>query len=179
MVEVYKNFLSIEECNILNNIAFQGVKEGWVNKGIDNFKFGYELRYTSRIHMKNAEYPKEVIEFSNRVRKFMNIDNYPIIEGHGKNGVVVSVIFKDGDVYEHKDPRSSDGLGTYRCNIVTQKNEDGAELYVNGVKIELNPGDLHCYWASESSHYVSKANGSTPRILWMFGAHLPLNLMKK
>lgn len=175
MIKVFKQFLSPEECKTLNDIAFQGIQEGWVFEGVQDRRPGYKLRYTSRMHMKTADYPEFVYTISNRVREFLNIDQYPIIAGHGRNGVVVSVTFQNGSVYEHQDPRSVTGLGTYRCNILTQANENGADLHLNGEKIELAAGDLHCYFASEVPHSVSEALGPTPRILWMFGAHLPVN----
>ena len=81
--------------------------------------------------------------------------------------------YQGGDVYAHKDPRSADGLPTYRCNVLTQANEDGAELYVAGKKIDVEVGDLHCYMVSELEHYVTEAKGKTPRIMYMFGAHIP------
>lgn len=177
MVQVYKNFLSKEECHKLNVIALEGIKQGWVNKGIQKSDFNYELRYTSRMHMQNAEYPEYVKVISKKIRTFLNIDEYPLIVDNGKDGVVVSVTFKNGAVYEHKDARSKEGLGTFRCNVMTQKNEEGADLFVDGKKIEIDVGDLHCYWVSEIPHYVTEAKGETPRIMWMFGAHIPLSEM--
>lgn len=104
----------------------------------------------------------------------MNITIVPLIYGHGSDGVVVSVTFPGGDVYEHKDPRSLEGLSTFRCNILTQSAESGGKLYINGIFREINVGDLHCYYASEESHYVTEVQGNSPRILWMFGCHRPI-----
>lgn len=177
MVQIYKKFLSVDECLTLNSIALDGIKQGWVNKGIQKNNHEYEFRYTSRMHMQGVEYPQYVNDISKRIRSYLNIDNYPLILGHGKDGVVVSVTFQNGSVYEHKDARSKEGLGTFRCNVLTQKNEEGADLYVDGKKIEIDVGDLHCYWVSEFSHYVTEAKGETPRIMWMFGAHIPLSKM--
>jgi hypothetical protein len=172
-VKIYKNFLSKEECEVLNKVAIQGVNEGWIDKGVQDYKTGYDKRLTSRMHMGKAEYPQIVRDISTRVRKFVKVDLFPIIDGHGKDGVVVSYTVQDGAVYKHKDPRSNDGLPTYRCNILTQANEDGCNLYVDGQKIDIEVGDLHCYLVSELQHYVTEAKGETPRIMWMFGAHIP------
>lgn len=178
-VKIFKNFLTKEECNVLNEITKQGIEDGWIYKGFQKPNFNYSLRYTSRMHMGNHEYPDFVKSISNKIRSFLKIDSYPLILGHGKDGVVVSITFKGGSVYKHKDPRSDDDLITYRCNILTQANEDGCELYVGGEKININVGDLHCYMASEIEHYVTEAKGETPRIMWMFGCHLPLNDLDK
>lgn len=172
-VRVFKNFLSKEDCDALNAVARTGLKEGWISDGISRGANNYKNRFTSRMHMENAEYPQIVRDISDKVRKHVGIDRFPIIAGHGKDGVVVSYTMQGGDVYAHKDPRSTDGLPTYRCNILTQANEEGADIYVGGQKIEVEVGDLHCYLVSEIEHYVTEAKGETPRIMWMFGAHIP------
>jgi hypothetical protein len=81
--------------------------------------------------------------------------------------------YQNGEVYTHRDPDGGDGVVTYRCNVLTQANEDGAELYVGGNKVDIEVGDLHCYAVSEIGHGVTEAKGITPRIMWMFGAHTP------
>ena len=172
-VKIYKNFLSKEDCQALNAIAVQGVADGWVNKGISYQDHNYSKRFTSRMHMEKAEYPQIVRDISTRVRQTVGVDDLPIIVNHGKDGVVVSYTMQGGDVYPHKDPRSAEGLPTYRCNILTQANEEGCDLYVGGQKIDIEVGDLHCYMVSEIEHYVTEAKGQTPRIMWMFGAHIP------
>ena len=182
-VKIYKNFLNLAECDQLNQIALKGIDEGWVAPGITRRKLRYDKRYTSRLHMdgevypkhtkNNVRYPEFVIEISDKIRKFMKIDHYPIIDGHGRDGVVVSVTFKGGDVYSHRDPRSNDEWAIYRCNVLTQATEEGAELYVDNKLVNINVGDLHCYYASEQTHHVTEVKGDTPRILWMFGSHRP------
>lgn len=174
MVQIFKNFLTEEECGILTQIAMNGIQEKWIRPGISRGNFNYKKRLTSRMHMCGKKYPPYVIDISNKIKKFMNIDHYPIIDGHGSDGVVVSVTYPGGDVYEHQDPRSINGLTTFRCNVMTQATEKGAKLYVEDELIDIEVGDLHCYYASEQKHYVTEVGGNTPRVLWMFGAHRPL-----
>lgn len=191
-VIIFRNFLSYDECNELNNIARNGVDEGWINVGYSYPKkhlydysdsgldSNYTLRFTSRMHMtpRNKEYPLFVINIRDKIIKTMKLQDFPQIENHGNSSVVVSYTFKNGFVYEHKDPRPSlpnSHLGTYRMNVMTQKNEDGGKLYVDGECIDINVGDLHCYFVSENYHYVSHCKGDTPRIMWMFGKAVPLN----
>ena len=173
MVKIYKNFLSYEECARLNQIALKGIEEKWMGPGITSGFIEYTKRYTSRMHMKNQKYPQDVIDFSNKIRKFMKIDHYPIIDDHGSDGVVVSVTFPGGDVYRHRDPKSKNKELCYRCNVMTQAADEGGKLYVDDQPIDINVGDLHCYYASEQPHYVTEVGGDTPRILWMFGAYRP------
>jgi hypothetical protein len=173
MIKIFKNFITLDECKKLSDIALTGVEERWINLGVSRGNPEYKKRLTSRMHMGNKKYPEFVIEISNKIREFMGIQHYPLILGHGSEGVVVSVTYPGGDVYSHRDPRSRGGFTTYRCNIMTQAADEGAELYVDDKLVEINVGDLHCYYASEQTHYVTEVKGETPRILWMFGAHLP------
>ena len=173
MTQVFKNFLTEEECKKLSEIALQGVKEQWIGPGISRRNTNYTKRLTSRMHMEDRKYPNFVLEISKRIREFMNIDHYPIIDGHGSDGIVVSVTYPGGDVYEHCDPRSNNGWTTYRCNVMTQAPDSGGKLYIDGTPFEIEIGDLHCYYVSEQKHYVTEVEGKTERILWMFGAHRP------
>jgi hypothetical protein len=177
MIKIFKNFITLEECHCLSETALKGVQEGWIGPGKTLGRSGiyekYNKRFTSRASMKDKKYPEFVIELSHKIREFLKIQHYPLIWGHGSEGVVVSVTCPGGDVFSHRDPRSKEGLTTYRCNIISQAAERGAKLYVDGELIEVNVGDLHCYYVSEQTHYVTKVEGETPRILWMFGAHRP------
>lgn len=172
-VKIYKNFLNVEECNALNDVARLGVLEGWVSEALSRGQRNYTKRLTSRFHMEKAEYPPLVYAVSAKVREFLGVESFPLIEGHGKNGVVVSYTMEGGDVYKHLDGLSADGLPTYRCNILTQASEAGGELFVDDKKIDIAVGDLHCYMVSELEHYATEVKGKTPRIMWMFGAHIP------
>jgi hypothetical protein len=176
MIKIFKNFITLDECEQLSDIALNGVEDGWIGPGITKGESGfirYNKRFTSRMYMNGRKYPEFVIELSNRVREFAGIQHYPLIRGHGSGGVVVSVTYPGGDVYSHRDPRSPEGHTTYRCNIMSQAADEGAELYVDDKLVDVSVGDLHCYYASEQTHHVTEVKGQTPRILWMFGAHLP------
>jgi len=171
-VKIYKNFLSADECCTLNDHALSNIGN-WFGDGITNGTTHIKTRITTRLYMGEKKYTQEIVEVGKRIRTFLGIDQFPIIDGHGSAGVVCSITYQHGDVYKHKDPKSNDGLPTYRCNVLTQANEEGADLYVDGKKIDVGVGDLHCYMVSELEHYVTEAKGSTPRIMWMFGAHIP------
>jgi hypothetical protein len=172
-IEVIKNFASTEEIDVLNEWAEQGVKNKWLDLGVTNNYEPTTLRLTSRLYGHRFKYPKVALDLSNRIREFIGIDKYPLITNHGNNGIVVSYTYTGGDVYKHKDPKSHDGLAALRCNILTQKADTGGVLYVDGKQVDIEVGDLHCYLVSEHEHWVTKVEGTTPRIMWMFGAHLP------
>jgi hypothetical protein len=52
---------------------------------------------------------------------------------------------------------------------MTRAADAGAELFIDGEKIDIGVGDLHCYLPSDAEHYVTTAEGNTPRVMWMFG----------
>ena len=151
----------------------KGVVNKWLDAGIDRQKFGYSKRVTSRLYANRYVHPKFVVDLSERIRGFCGVSEYGLIDGHGRDGVVVSCTFNGGDVYEHQDPRSEDGLVALRCNVLTRAAEAGGVLQVGGVERPLEVGELHCYLASEHLHSVSKVVGDTSRVLWMFGAYVP------
>ena len=171
-IEIYRNFATQEEINALNEWVELGVKNKWLDLGIDG-KNNTTRRLTSRMYGHMYEYPQVVMDVSKKIRTFVGVESYPLITGHGKNGVVVSYTYSGGDVYKHKDPKSFDGLSTLRCNILTQKADTGGVLYVDGQRIDIEVGDLHCYLVSEHEHWATEVEGKTPRIMWMFGAHVP------
>lgn len=172
-IDIYPNFATEEEIKALNEWAKLGVKNKWLDLGISGTNRAYNKRFTSRLYADRYEYPQIVRDLSDRIRKFVGIDSFPLIEGHGRDGVVVSYTMCGGDVYRHRDPKGFDGLATLRCNILTQAPESGCQLYVDDQPINFNVGDLHCYLASEHEHYATPVEGDTPRIMWMFGAHVP------
>jgi len=173
-LEITPNFISADECKFLNAWAYEGVEKGWLDKGRTRTGEFTDLRLNSRTYGDRFSYPKEVIDLSNKIRKFAGISNYPLIESHGKNGVVVSFTKPTGNVFEHFD-NGEFNVSALRCNIITQEAEEGGELFVGGHKINVKAGDLHCYLATNYKHSVTEVKGSKPRILWMFGAAVPLN----
>jgi hypothetical protein len=185
-VKIFRNFATAEECKILSEIALQGLKDGWFSQGLDKkdkdpSKFDQiknlvktDKRYTTRFNENNIEHPQFVKDMQSKIRKFVGIDHFPLIEGLGKDGVVISISYEGGDVYPHRDPRSNgNDFITYRCNIMTSAAEGGGQLMIEGEPIDINAGDLHCYAVSELTHQVSPFEGTTPRIMYMFGAAIP------
>jgi hypothetical protein len=166
------NFATKEEINALNEWVELAVKNRWLGSGV-NEKGYVKNRLTSRMYGERYVYPQIVIDLSNRIRNFVGINSYQLIEGHGRNGVVVSYTYPGGNVHKHKDPENAEGLSTLRCNILTQKPDAGGLLYVEGKQTHVEVGDLHCYLVSEHEHWVTEVEGETPRIMWMFGAHVP------
>lgn len=172
-VVVVKNFLSPDEIALLNSWAIEGAAKSWLDFGVTTNMVRDNKRLTSRMYSHRYQYPESILSISNKVRKASGVSNYPIISGHGRNGIVVTYTMPSGNVYKHKDSKAIDGTPTLRCNVLTQKADTGGVLYVDGQEINIEVGDLHCYLVSEHEHWVTETAGNTARIMWMFGAHVP------
>jgi hypothetical protein len=172
-LEITRNFITPSECVLLNAWVYEGVNKGWLDIGLCKGKVTNK-RLTSRFYGDRFEYPQEIMDIAKKVRSFVGVSNYPIINDHGKNGIVVSCTKPGGDVYKHQDPKER-GMSALRCNVITQDADDGAELFIDDNKVDIKAGDLHCYLASDFEHYVTEVKGNTPRILWMFGAYVLKN----
>lgn len=171
-IDVYPNFASQEEIKALNEWVNLGVEHKWLDIGLSRGS-PCSNRLTSRFYGTRFEYPEVALKLHARIRDTLGLSEYPLILGHGRDGIVVSYTMSGGDVYRHKDPKGNNGLATLRCNIMTQKADSGCQLYIEGQSVALNVGDLHCYLASEHDHWATPVEGITPRIMWMFGAHVP------
>jgi hypothetical protein len=119
------------------------------------------------------DFPKFVLEISNRIRKYCGIENYKAINTIEGSAIVVSCTFPKGDVYPHKDVRQGK-YAALRCNVMTRDSDIGGKLYVGGEHLDIEVGELHCYLASEFEHYVTEVQGNISRVLWMFGAAVPV-----
>jgi len=175
-VLIIPNFLSEAECSQLNEWVFLGVKNKWLDLGSSrSLGWEYKDRLTTRNYGNRFEYPTLVYEVFDKITAVLGLHGTPkSVVGAGKNGAVVSCTFPQGDVYKHKDPMEGN-LHVLRCNIMTQAADDGAELFIDGEKINIGVGDLHCYLPSDVEHYVTTAKGETPRIMWMFGYQISKN----
>lgn len=171
-IEIYPSFATQEEIDSLNAWAELGVSRKWLDAGISSGQ-PCSNRVTTRFYGDRFTYPPEAYSVFNRINSHLGLETYVPILGHGKDGIVVSYTMNGGDVYKHKDPKGSNGLATLRCNILTQKPQGGCQLFVEGQPINFNVGDLHCYLVSEHEHWATAVEGNVPRIMWMFGAHVP------
>jgi hypothetical protein len=172
-IERHKNFLTQDECDALNAWADLGVQNKWLDAGFSKGVLGTVNRVTSRLYPERFEYPQFVRDISDKIRSFSGVSSYGLIEGHGRDGIVVSCTFTGGDVYAHRDPTSKDNLATLRCNVMTRSADAGCVLHIDGQVADIEVGELHCYLASEYEHFATPVEGSTSRVMWMFGAHVP------
>jgi hypothetical protein len=168
-VEIIKDFLSKDEMAQLNAWASLAVNKCW----LDASTTAAINRLTTRMYGDRFETPPVALEVFAKIRQRIKLGNAPLIEGHGRDGIVVSYTYPEGSVSPHYDPPTPQGAAL-RCNIITQAADAGGELYVDGERVFVGVGDLHCYAVSAWQHSVSRVMGTTPRILWMFGVGVDL-----
>jgi hypothetical protein len=170
IVTIIPNFITPEECNLLNQWTKNAVESKWLDVGVTTNSVVYSSRLTTRMYgHRFDQYPDLAYIIRDRICNLLNIQYLPIsIFGGGKHGIVVSNTMPGGDVYLHNDPKEGE-IEVLRCNIITQSAESGAVLTVNDKIYDVGPGDLHCYLASKYPHKVSTVGGNRSRILWMFG----------
>jgi hypothetical protein len=174
-VLIIPNFISQDVCQAMNNWVYKGVANKWLDSGISRGSgWTYKDRLTTRAYGNRFEYPQIVYDVFAQITEQLHLQDLPkSLAGGGRNGIVVSCTNSGGDVYEHKDPMEGE-LHVLRCNIMTSKADEGAELFIDGEKINIEVGDLHCYLPSNVPHYVTTAQGHTSRIMWMFGYQISI-----
>lgn len=173
-VLLVRNFLNAQEIQTLKDWSTQAVNENQFVDGItgdwDKKEFTTTKKRLTNRMSQNINYPELVKTLQDRIRDTIPITkNAPVIEGHGKDGVVVSVTYNDGDVYKHKDPSVGEGVVGLRCNILASKAQSGGNIHVEDNTYDLNEGDMMCYLVTEYYHSVDVCHGDNPRILFMFG----------
>lgn len=177
-VLIVRNFISKEECDELNSWVDFAIKEDQFMDGVtgdwEKKEFSTtKKRLTNRMSEK-IQYCSLVYEIQQKLREsFPVISNSEVIKNHGKDGIVVSVTYNDGDVYKHKDPSVGENLSGARFNILSSKAESGGLIHVEDKVYELKEGDLMAYLVTDLHHSVDVCNGNKPRILFMFGFCVP------
>jgi hypothetical protein len=171
-VSIFPKFITPEECNILNLWTTYALKHDWLDKGIDRTGDPREPnRYSTHGNPhKFGRYPDIAYSIYDRISKFLDLRRMDkSVTNGGKDGIVVSCTLLGGDIFKHIDVREPGNFHLLRCNILTQAPEIGGQLVVNGNKIDVEIGDLHCYINTKYQHSVSLVQGNINRILWMFG----------
>ncbi|CAB4135419.1 hypothetical protein UFOVP285_19 [uncultured Caudovirales phage] len=184
-VAVVKNYLDKESCEQLNQWVLDAIAQNKIGLGITIPKEGHyssferitsEKRYTSRIYSDNYEYPELVTSIFDRIKTELNLKNAIVSTNGGKDGVVVSCTYPDGDVYLHKDPKEGPGVSLLRVNILSKAAQTGGAIHVKDAIFNLEQGDMMAYLVDEYEHCVEPVEGDEPRIMWMFGLLLPKHL---
>ena len=183
-VIIFKKFLNESQCDELNNWITQGPLTGKLKPGPDgnnvtDYSLELKTRLSTRMMLKSdILYPPIAYQTQTKIISICKLQNLHI-SIRGVYGIIVNRTQPGGDCWKHLDPTETQritknyNIDVLQCNIVTQQSEHGGELFVDGEKRDLNPGDLHCYIATKYPHYVTKNKGTVDRICWLFGFQLP------
>ena len=130
-VLIVKNFISQDVCDSLNTWVDEGVENKWLDFGVNRGSdWSYTKRLTTRNYVDRFEYPKIAYITFDKITKHFGYEGVlKSVSGGGKDGIVVSCTFPEGDVYLHKDPKEGH-LDVLRCNILTRKADVGGVLHV-------------------------------------------------
>lgn len=170
-VLIVKNYLNITEINELKAWAILAEESEFVD-GVSRSPEGESIRTKNRMTnrmSKNINYPPLVYQIQDRIRNDFKLENERVIEGHGKDGVVVSITHENGDVHKHRDPNMDMHKSCLRLNILASKPDNGGLIHVDENIYNPEAGDLMAYLVSDYEHSVETCMGQNPRIQFMFG----------
>jgi len=172
---IIKKFCSKTERKILNDWTISHHKDSYFqDANMDEYNSG--TRLTTRLYGKEEidkyidiiNYPKEAYNIRNRIIAHFHLENY-LHPQTFKDGIVSGIGFKNGSICNHIDPIYYEETHTLHCNIVTQIPDSGGVTLIEGIEHKVDNGDLLCYLVSKHNHEVTKIEGTTNRILWVFG----------
>ena len=170
MIKILKNFISIDEANILNSWCLKNyTKEFFKDPCMDPFY--PRTRLTTRGSggkNYNINYPKESYIIQNRLIKTLNIKE-PLYPQPFYNGIVNGIGFENGSICLHQDPVYYKNTFTLHCNFITKKPSGGGVTIINGKEYDIGQTDALIYIVSHQKHEVTKIIGNKPRILWCYG----------
>lgn len=173
IVDIYRNYLDKETCDFLSNWCLSN-KDQFV-KGISKNNNGevefVDFRHTNRMST-YINYHEKFYEIQEKIAKEFNFSQFGKVEDHGKDGIVISITYDGGDVYEHIDPSVGEGFHALRFNILLSEPISGGTIYVKDEPFDLKTGDAMCYLVSKHKHRVEKCYGN-PRIMIMYGWRVP------
>jgi len=166
-VTVIKNFLTKEECELLNDWTLANKDMKWFRKGK-----GADNRRTTRYSNSfNFNYPEIIVEKFRQFRKEFNVEHLNIIE-QGRYGIINALSYEGSELELHTDPDYGD-FQSFHITVQTSKAEVGGDLIADGVVYNVNEGDAVCFFASAIKHATNMTEGNKPRIVWMLGIQYP------
>lgn len=170
-----KNYISNKICEKLTSWAIEASNNGQFNYGsTKENNVRTKFRLSNRLKFDQIEYPEEVYAVQQFIlNDFPSLRSLKKMDSWGKDGIVVSITYDQGDVFPHVDPPVFDGYDGIRFNILSSKQDVGGILNIEEKKYNPNPGDLMAYKVTKFTHFVERCYGNSPRIMFMFGWCIP------
>lgn len=192
LVKAYKDFITEEERDILNNWTLSNYKNNYFidpkmdSKNLERTKlttrfanplvnYGNPLLSTSSYdHINlivssnlNFTYPKVAYDIQKRITLTFEFEDFGL-SPVGKDGIISEISFEGGTIHPHIDPVWFEGTQTVHFNFITQKPLSGGVTYVENNPWEIEETDLLSYIVSKAEHKVDEIVGKKERILWVF-----------
>jgi len=172
---VLKNFIEKHIVDSLN----QWTVHNYGGKYFSDANMGLEgTRLTTRYFRgRNILYPNDAFLLQRKIIQELGLVDF--LYPNYSHGIVNGIGFEGGDIYEHVDPVYHSQTMTVHCNAITQNCVEGGITIIENHEYPTSPGDLLVYPVSELQHRVTTVRGTVPRILWVFGFCLPINVAEK
>lgn len=171
-IEVIKNFVSVEEASELNQFTIEAIQNGLFENGrASMYLNGDGIHMVSRFN-RDLEYPPIAYIVKDRIMKKFGFTDDMTYRAFNDSGLAVNCSFKGGQLLEHTDARENN-LALIRCTVVVSQPVEGGVFHVEGKPVPLESGDLYACLVSEHSHFCTKNEVDTPRIVWQFGFNVP------
>lgn len=180
MMKLVKNFIDLESVKQLTNWTLENYKNKEMfldpHMGLDGAifsnRFATPITLSSGTIIKSDNtfvYPEVVYQIQEKINNYLKLNEDVYLAPIGKDGISTNVTLPGGYVAEHIDPVWVEGHFTIHCNLITQKPNDGAVTFIDGIPFDPDEGDMLIYSVSAHPHYVTAVEGCTPRVLWTFG----------
>ena len=172
-VDIHRNYITPELADSLARWCLDNTSQFVDGVHIHNGETSrIATRLTTRMNHKVA-YSNDFFALQKRIEDEFGLSQFEKIDGHGNNGIVVSITYDQGDVYPHLDPAVGEGLEGLRFNILVSQPDSGGIIHVGGNTHDLNKADAMAYLVTKHRHSVEKCFGN-PRVLIMFGWKVPI-----
>jgi hypothetical protein len=177
-IDIEKQFVTIEEANILNNFVLNSIQNGLFENGkASKYLNADGVHMVSRFN-KNLEFPQIAFDIRKRIMNKYGFQEKDVFKNFNDSGIVVNCTFKNGQLWNHIDS-SNNPYALLRCNVVTSQPSKGGIFHVDNKPLSINDGDMYACLVSEHNHKATINEDEKPRIVWQFGFNVYANKWNK
>ena len=167
---ILENFLTDEEVQDLNQWTMQNYPSDF----FEDAAMGLACtQYTTRYWGKWGQdqsllvFPDVVYTIKEKIMRHFGMEDVKFPPW--KDGISNYIYFDGASIRPHLDGVFQRGYYTLHCNAITQPADTGGITKIKNEQWddwETKPKDMLCYPVTEITHYVTKCQGTTPRIMW-------------
>lgn len=173
-IETIKNFVSVEEAELLNKFVFDSIEQGLFVDGRASRHLNKEGAHMVSRFNKGLTYPDVAFVVRKRIMDCFELDEDSVYKMFNDSGIAVNCSFKGGQLWKHVDAREND-KSLLRCTVVTSQPNKGGIFHVEDAPLTLSDTDLYACLVSEHQHFCTENEDEKPRIVWQFGFNVDVN----